>query len=179
MELTRAAREMYQLRAELDAHIEAAKQREAELRGRIRERANVLSSAAEGIDIEKVKLAKTIVYVRGFYENAGEDRASVIHDAIRQFATGEPVRQVYGDLWERYFGTKNYDRWSGQRSDHPYFMGPGHGSICFEVGILESVRKGRAQKTLTPEEVEAVIYYLTNIQRVQDAERRASQQAAA
>lgn len=179
MELTKAAQEMHQIRKDLDAHIETAKKREAELRGQIRERANVLASAVEGIDIEKITLAKTVIYVRGSYERAGEDRASVIHDAIKQLATGEPVRSVYGDLWERYFGTKNYDRWSGQRSDHPYGMGPGHGSICFEVGVVEAVRRGRLQASLSSEEIEAAIYYLSNIQRVQEAESKASQQAAA
>jgi hypothetical protein len=179
MELTKAAQEMHQIRKDLDAHIEAAKQREAELRGQIRERANILSSAVEGLDLDKVNLAKTVVYVQGSFERGGADRAAVIEDAIKQLATGSPVRQGYGDLWEQYFGTKNYDVWVGQRSDHAYGYGPRHGGICFAVGVIADVRKSRPQATLTPEEVEAAIYYLTNIQRVQEAERKASQQAAA
>ncbi len=179
MELTTAAQEMYQLRKDLEQHIASAKAREDELRGQIKQRANVLASAEQGLDLEKVRLAKTVVYVNGSYDRAGDDRASVIHDAIRQLATGEPVREVYGDLWQRYFGTKSYDRWHGQRSDHPYFMGPGHGSIIFEVGLVKSVRETRTQADLTAEEVEAAIYYLTNIKRVQDAEAAAAKQAAA
>lgn len=179
MTLTTAAQEMYQLRQQLEQHLADAKKGEDELRRQIRERANILASAEHGLDLEKIALAKTVIYVRGAYERAGEDRASVINDAIKQLATGEPVRQVYGDLWQRYFGTKNYDRWSGQRSDHPYFMGPGHGSICFEVGIVESVRDKRKQSDLTADEIEAAIYYLTNIPRVQEAERKAASQAAA
>lgn len=179
MELTTAAQEMYQLRKDLEQHIASAKAREDELRGQIKQRANVLASAEQGLDLEKVRLAKTVVYVNGSYDRAGDDRASVIHDAIRQLATGEPIRQFYGDLWSHYFGTKNYDRWSGQRSDHQYGYGPGHGSIVFRVGVIEDVRKTRTQADLTAEEVEAAIYYLTNIKRVQDAEAAAAKQAAA
>lgn len=179
MELTSAAQEMYQLRKDLEQHIASAKAREDELRSQIKQRANVLASAEQGLDLEKVRVGKTVVYVRGSFDRAGDDRASVIHDAIRQLATGEPVREVYGDLWQRYFGTKSYDRWHGQRSDHAYFMGPGHGSIIFEVGLVQSVRENRTQADLTAEEIEAAIYYLTNIKRVQDAEAAAARQAAA
>lgn len=179
MELATAAREMHSLQKDLAEHLDAAKRRETELRESIRQRANVLSSSAEGIELAKVELAKTIIYANGSYSRAGEDRASVIADAIRQLSTGTPVRAVYGDLWHRYFGTKNYDRWSGQRSDHPYFMGPGHGSIVFEVGLTEDVRKNRTHADLTPEEIEAAIYYLLNLERVQAAEKSAREQAAA
>lgn len=179
MELTTAAQEMYQLRKDLEQHIASAKSREDELRSQIKQRANVLASAEQGLDLEKIGLGKTIVYANGSYDRAGEDRASVIHDAIKQLATGDPVRQFYGDLWSHYFGTKNYDRWSGQRSDHEYGYGPGHGSIVFRVGIADSVRKTRTQADLTAEEIEAAIYYLTNIKRVQDAEAIAAKQAAA
>ena len=58
-------------------------------------------------------------------------------------------------------------------------MGPAHGSICFQVGIVRDVRENRKQSDLTPEEVEASIYYLTNIHRVQEAEARAKEQASA
>ena len=179
MSLTAAAQEMYSLKKKLEDHLASSKKREEEIRSQIRQRANILSSAVEGVDLDKVNLAKTVIYVKGAYERAGEDRNSVIYDAIKQLATGLPTRAAYGDLWSYYFGTKNYDRWSGQRSDHPYWMGPGHGSICFEVGIVESVRKSRKQADLTAAEVEAAIYYLTNIQRVQEAERKAAQQATA
>ncbi|MGJ7039178.1 hypothetical protein J2Y63_002433 [Shinella sp. BE166] len=179
MQLTTAAQELHQLRKELEQHVALSKKREDELRGQIKLHANVLSSAEQGLDIEKVGLAKTVIYVNGSYDRAGQDRASVIQDAVKQLATGDPVRQFYGDLWSHYFGTKNYDRWSGQRSDHQYGYGPGHGSIVFRVGIVEDVRKNRSQADLTAEEIEAAIYYLTNIKRVQDAEADAAKQAAA
>jgi hypothetical protein len=179
MELTTAAQEMYQLRKDLEAHLAASKKREDELRAKIKQKANILASAVEGIDPDKINLAKTVVYIRGTYEGGGADRNSVIYDAIKQLATGHPLNGVYGDLWTQYFGTKNYSQWNGQRSDHPYGLGPAHGSTCFAVGLVEDVRKSRKQADLTAHEIEAAIYYLTNIQRVQEAERKAAQQAAA
>lgn len=179
MDLTTAAREMHELRKELAAHIDASKKREAELRSSINDRSRVLESAADGIDADKVALAKTIISIRGLYANGGDDRKSVISDAVKQLSTGEPVRVHYGDLWHYYFGTKSYDRWYGQRSDHPYHMGPGHGSIIFSVELTDRVRKNLTYADLTPDEIEAAIYYLMNLERVQAAEQRAREVAAA
>ena len=91
-------------------------------------------------------------------------------DAIKQLASGKPVREHYGDLWRVFFGTKNYDQWSGQRCDCEYGCGPRHGSICFRIGLTDAARK-RRQADLSADEVEAAIYYLVNLERVQEAER--------
>lgn len=179
MKLTTAVQEMHQLRQKLEEHLADAKKGEDELRRQIRERANILAPAEQGIDLDKVALAKTVIYVRGEYAKGGRDRDSVISDAISQLATGVPTQQTYSDLWLTYLGTKNYDAWSGQRSDHQYGYGPRHGSICFSVGVNSEIRSSRAPFDLTDEEVEAAIYYLTNIQRVQEAERKAASHAAA
>ena len=169
MDLTTAVREMHDLKSALAAHLEASKAEEARLRGEIRHRAEILDMSASGIDLEKVALAKTIVYVRGTYARGGDERASVIADAVKQLATGAPIRAVYGDLWRVAFGTKSYDRWHGQRTDCEYGLGPRHGSIIFQVGLVEGVRNNRTHSDLTPEEIEAAIYYLTNLERVQAA----------
>ncbi len=173
MTLTEAAQKLHQLRADLAAHETAAKKRSEEIKQEIRAKALILENATEGLDAGKIATAQSVLRVYGFYERGGDDRASVISDAIKQLATGEPVRPVYGDLWRVQFATKNYDRWQGQRSDHEYGYGPKHGSIVFSVGFTDEVRK-RDPQVLTPEEVEAAIYYLTNIQRVQSAAARAS-----
>ena len=171
--LTETAREKYELEAELSAHEQAAKARADELRREIRSRALILETATEGLDADKIDLAKTIVSIRGSYARGGDDRHSVVRDAMRQLATGEPVRAHYGDLWRVYFGTKSYDRWHGQRSDHPYGYGPKHGGIIFAVEVTRTARE-RGQADLTPDEIEAAIYYLTNLERAQAAEQRAT-----
>jgi hypothetical protein len=179
MNLTEAAKTKFELQAELAAHIAASKQREAELRSGIEKASVVLASSASGIDHDKIALAKTVIYVRGLFEHGGRDRDSVIQDAIKQLSTGVAIREIFGDLWRVSFGTKNYAQWSGQRSDHDYGYGPKHGSICFAVGLTDSVRKEKKHSDLLPEEIEATVYYLTNIQRVQAAEEAAKQAAAA
>lgn len=178
MELTTAARELHQLRADLAAHISAAEAEEKRLRAEIGKRETVLKMSAAEIDETKVALARTVIYATD-YEQGGNDRAGCVHDAIRQLATGEPVRTrtYYGDLWRVYFGTKNYDRWRGQREDHEYGYGPKHGSTCFRIGVTDEARQ-RGQADLTPEEIEAAIYFLVNLERIQRAEKSAQAAAA-
>ena len=57
-------------------------------------------------------------------------------------------------------------------------MGPSHGSIIFAVGLTNAARK-RPYADLAPAEIEAAIYYLTNLARVQAAEADAKAKAAA
>jgi len=173
MSLTDAARRIHELRAELAAHEAAAKQRTADFQREIRASALILENATEGLDSDKIDAAMRVLDIRGTYAKGGADAHSVIADAIKQLATGAPIRVTYSDLWRTYFGTKNYDAWSGQRCDSEYGYGPRHGSIVFSVGLALPVRK-RDPQALTPEETEAAIYYLTNIQRIQQAASRAA-----
>ncbi len=170
--LTEAVRELHNLSAALSAHCASATKETARLTEEIVKRRSILALSAVGIDLEKVALAKTVVYATK-YANGGTDRATCLNDAIKQLATGFPIG-AYCNLWEYYFGTKNYDRWSGQRSDHSYGCGPRHGSTCFEVGFTREVR-ARDPKQLTADEVEAAIYYLANLERIQKAEEEARQ----
>lgn len=171
-DLTTAAREMHDLQKALAAHEEATKLEAERLRAEIRSRAKTLAMAGDGLDEAKIEMAKTVVYVRGQYDKAGDDRTSVINDVIRQLSTGDPIRPHYGDIWHVAFGTKNYDGWRGQRCDSEYGYGPKHGSICFQIGLTEDLRK-MGSAALTPERVEAAIYYVVNIARVQAAEAKA------
>lgn len=169
--LTIAARELHGLNDALTAHLKYAKDEEERLRNEIRKRHEILKLTEAGIDFEKVKLARTVIFA-GDYSQGGADRASCVSDAIKQLSTGENVG--YRGLWFKYFGTKNYDRWGGQRSDHDYGYGPRHGSICFAVGINADVR-ARSPRVLTEEETEAAIYFLLNLERIQAVEKAAAQ----
>lgn len=173
--LTIAARELHGLNDALAAHLKAAKHEEERLRNEIRKRQEILKLTEAGIDFEKVKLARTVIYA-GDYSQGGTDRASCVSDAIKQLSTGMKVG--CSGLWYEYFGTKNYDRWNGQRSDHSYGYGPRHGSICFAIGLNHEVR-GRDPKVLTDEETEAAIYFLLNLERIQAVEKDAAQSSKA
>lgn len=172
MELTKAYQELYAHRAALKAHIETAEAEKKRLCAEVEKASLAIQMSEAGIDQDLIAAAKAVITVYGDFSRAGEDRHSVRADAIRQIVTGQPIRETYGDLWRVAFGTKNYDRWSGQRCDCEYGYGPSHGSICFSIGLHPEVRK-REEKTLTADEMEAVIYYLTNLERVQEAERTA------
>lgn len=136
---------------------------EARLKGIISENDRLICLARDSIDYVKVQLAETIISVSK-YTGEGEQGSCVV-DAIKQFSLGKPLQ--YKDLWKEYFGTKDYDRWSSQRSDHTYGYGPRHGSTNFMIGI----RTDKKQVDLTADEVEAVIYYLTNLKNIQGTKR--------
>ena len=144
------------------------------LRGKERRLRETIAIAGSGLDHDKIATAESILRVSD-YSKGGEDRRSCVTDAIKQFTTGAGLGP-YTDLWRHRFGTKSYDRWHGQRSDHEYGYGPSHGSIIFSVEVLPGVRNSRKQSELSTDEVEACLYYLTNIERIQSA--RATAKAA-
>lgn len=179
MNLTEAARKMHALKSNLEQHIKQSKTVEEEYRREIRDCQQILSFSEYGLDQEKIAIAEKIIFVRGKLDKAGDEAKGVISDAVKQLSLGCPNNQYNGDLWRFGFGTKDYAGWHGQRSDHEYGYGPKHGYIIFQVGIQPDVRKERNQSELTEEEVEASIYYLLNLAKIQEAKDRASSDAAA
>lgn len=153
--------EIDRLSKELALHEVAAKKESARLMSAIAEHRTFMARTEAGLDLDKIRLAETVAYVTD-YSRGGDDRDYARQDAIKWFAD-VPVTTRINNLRSTYFGTKNYDRWSGQRSDHSYGMGPRHGSTCFEIGLREDARN----RDLTAEEREAAIYYLVNIEVIQ------------
>lgn len=170
--LTDAIRSIASLRADLATHEAQAKDYAESIKAQIAELSRSVALDGAMLDQDKIDLARRVLFVGGAYARAGEGRASVIQDAVAFFATGP---KPYKDLRQGYYGTKNYDRWSGQRSDHPYWAGPSHGSICFRVGLTDEARK---RDEFSAEEVEACLYLLTRIEAVQQAEDAAKAGAA-
>jgi hypothetical protein len=154
-----ACKSLADLRAEFD-------KKQNELNAEIVRNQNIINLAENSLDYQKVQIAETIIYASKY---TGEgDQKSCITDAIKQFVSGEPIRKEYQDLWIGFFGTKNYDRWSSQRSDHSYYCKPRHGYTNFEIGLTRPFRDSkRAHSDLTLEEIEAVVYYLTNLENIQ------------
>jgi hypothetical protein len=179
MDLTTAAREMHELRKELAAHIDASKKREAELRSSINDRSRVLESAADGIDADKVALAKTIISIRGLYANGGDDRKSVISDAVKQLSTGSPCAFTMATCGTTISARNHMTAGTVNAVITLTTWGRATGSIIFSVELTDRVRKNLTYADLTPDEIEAAIYYLMNLERVQAAEQRAREVAAA
>lgn len=122
-----------------------------------------------GMDAEKIDLGLSVLEIYGTYTGGGDDRASVIRDAVHWLATGKS--KAYAGLDREYYGTKRYDRWYGQRSDHQPGMGPSHGSIIFSVGLKRARVPDRREfeRALSLEEREAAIYTLLNLERIESA----------
>lgn len=125
-----------------------------------------------GLDSSIILHAEHVIYVRGLYKDAGEDRARCLEEAIQRILSGG------GPMFQEYSGTKSYDRWHGQHSNHPYGMGPRHGYIIFQIGLISPIRQ-RETKALTEDEINACVYYLRNLEKIQDAEEKAKQVAKA
>lgn len=160
--LAEAVRTIGILNAQLAEHEGAAAIETNRLRSLIAEQKIILERTATGLDLDKIALAETVIYATT-YDNGGEDRDSVVRDAIKKIAAGIPMGEEYCNLRTHSFGTKNYDRWQGQRSNHPYGMGPRHGWLCFQVGLWPDAR----DRDLTEAECDACIYYLLNLREIQ------------
>ncbi|BCJ86484.1 hypothetical protein [Effusibacillus dendaii] len=100
----------------------------------------------KGIDLNKIKIAESLLRVKGLSYGQYNDRC--VTEAIKDIAQGAPK------MSEGYFGVKNYAHWTHQESDHPYGYGPRHGSIVFSVGLKNPKEK------LTEEQKECCLYYL-------------------
>ena len=175
MDLVEKYSELFGLRRELSDHVNSAKATTTDYRRRIAACEREIGLNAAGFDQTKIDLAKTIIEA-GDYASGGDERQSCVDDAIRQFVLGKPAHS-YLNLWTRYFGTKNYDRWIGQREDHQYGYCPKHGSTVFRIGLKPEVR-AFPQSELTPEQVESCVYYLTHLACIQEIEKSAVKDAA-
>lgn len=125
-----------------------------------------IGNAKAGLDNDRIANALSILKLRGSYTNGGQDKASVIRDAVDWLATGKCG--AYRGLDELDFGTKSYDRWYGQRSDHEW-GGPRHGSIIFQIGLKD--RKAE----LTEDQRSDAIYFLLNIEAWESAKATSRQ----
>ena len=135
-----------------------------ELECAIKQQKQKLQLLLDGSDLQRVELAESVLKVRGLYKNAGEDRRSVIEDAIKEFASNRGAAFAH-----KYFGTKDCAHWHGQRCDCSYGMGPKHGWIVFSIGLESEARK----RDLSDEELNAVLYYLRSIDRIQNSKETA------
>lgn len=162
--LAESVRELARLRADLAEHERLSAATKDSLIRQINGLLTTLNQTEAGLDTSRILLAEHVVFATD-YSKGGDERGSARQDAIKYIATGTPLRGGYGDLRREYFGTKSYDRWHGQRSDHSYGMGPTHGSMIFRIGLTPEART----RDLTEEERDAAIYYLLNLEAIQKA----------
>jgi hypothetical protein len=145
---------------ELAAHRTAAAARDAELVSRIRSIQLAMNLHDRGLDAAKIAAGKAILEIRGTLARAGDAGPSIIEDAMAEVTAGG------GRLKSEYFGSKAFQGFHGQRENHLYGYGPQHGFIVFKVGLSHDARI----RNLNAEEIDAALYYLVNLDRVQAAE---------
>lgn len=180
MSLFDATYEKHILQDELWTLQKTFEEQRTQITNRIKQYNEVIQIHTSSLDLDKILIAEKYLHVRGSYKQAGEGRESVINDAISWFTTGKVLWKdsgavnPYKNLWTRYFGTKSYDRWHGQREDHEYGYGPRHGYMIFEVGLHREFRQGKDPQVpisheLNEEELNAILYYLMNLEKIQQA----------
>lgn len=127
----------------------------------------------QGLDEQQIALARTVITVRGTYRNAGKDREQQVEAAITDLLAGAP------ELRSTYFGTKNYDCWVGQAVRLNYGYRPAHGSVVFAIGLTDKRIATIESRPLTDAETSAAVYYLRNLDKIQQAELAGEAKATA
>lgn len=146
--------------ADLKELIEDFIEEKKEIEDKIKEHHNVIAQYMDNLDISKIKTAEKILEVKGRLDENPSEQFNVIKDAINDIINGGE------GLWTQYFATKYYDSFYHQRCDNPYGHGPKHGYITFAVGLSKGIRE-REHKFLFEHEIEACVYYLTNLAAIQ------------
>jgi hypothetical protein len=154
-EITLRKLQLESARAELRKHYESESNRLTAELVKVSEQLNFVNS---GLSEEMIRRGKEIVYF-GKSENNSK-RKECVTDAINDLASG------CERLKSRYFGTKDYDRWSDQREDHEYGYGPGHGYMVFKVGLTATAREMVSNGTMSDHDIECAIYCLMNIDEI-------------
>jgi hypothetical protein len=167
-DLTEACAAELAAREELRKHREDAAKRERALRNALSVARECVSLASCGLDNDKIRLARSVLYLSGAFSNSAPKRGAV-QDMIDWLATGEKC--TYHTPATGYFGVKIYSGFGEQREDHEYGFGPKHGSTVFAVGLREPKRE------LSSDEREAALYYLLNIEAITTAAASAREAA--
>lgn len=152
------------LRADIAAEIARHKEKVDAIQWEFREAEERIQRISNDIDESACLLAEHVIRVGGLYVKAGDERASALNAAVAELVRGG------GRLFSEYIGTKSYDRWHGQHVSHEYGMGPRHGRMIFSIELSRPVRD---RGSLTEDEINAALYYLRNIERIQAAHQAA------
>jgi len=169
MLLTQLLREREQLEESLTVLTEEYLGLKNKLTSEIAQIGTEIEQCNNGLDVDKIKLAETVIRVTKSSYTTRPKVEECIKSAIRKI-----VEDGGGTLWKEYIGLKDYAHWSDQRSDHPYCMGPKHGDITFRIGLTDSVLS-RDPQVLTYEEIDAVAYYLTFLGDIIASEKSAAE----
>lgn len=161
--ISKIIKERLALEAELKAMTESFERRKKEITQQISQHKEQEQIVSSGLDLEKIELGKKVLYVYGNPYERCQDTKFDGSNTLAKLAIAD-ILDGCKHLRKEYFGQKRYEGYH-QRSDHPYYCGPSHGSIVEEVGLRNR------EKELSDEEVEAAVYYLTVWQQLPEANK--------
>lgn len=167
MSIADLAKKVFEARKQVAAERERHERESARLKADVDEAARLYQIALNGLSVDMVSIAESVISVRGAYDRSG-DQPRVVLDFIKWLATGECG--YYSNPKAQYLGTKNYDRWNSQRCDCEYGMGPRHGSVNFAIELKREYRQDGAE--MSAEQRDACIYYLENLSSIQSAKKQ-------
>ena len=168
VELTQRLRDLYEEEAIFTKEYQTRKK---EVTCKIMTTREELTQETMGLDSGRILRARAYVGVEGLHyivKGVG-DTQEMLRDAINAIADGGRR------LLHEYFGCKNYDRWTCQRSDHTYGCGPRHGSTVALIGLTRPIRDAmRAHGTeLSMGARDDILYMLYNLERIHKSEEEA------
>lgn len=156
LEITLLIKELEEEQHKLEVMYETDK---AALKKKLTEAENIKAILVSNFDYDKIHLVRERVNFTGIYKWWGVgETASTLAACIRDVANGCSFIRT------KYFGCKNYDRWTCQDSCHTYGMGPSHGTIVFSIGLNHKFRQELdAGAIIDSDFINAFLYVLHNI----------------
>lgn len=145
----------FELERQRQAQLEDHKSKLKKIDSRAEEVESLIRAGKKGFDTDRVAMARGLVKVGEV--NSGERR-----NCVQRF-----IRKLTEDpkwLESNYCGVKVYSGFGEQGEDHRHGYGPRHGSIVFRVELKKP--------SLSASEVDCVLWYLLNIEKIQEAEKQ-------
>lgn len=156
MNLVEITRKLAEARAELAKNKEEYESKQKVVSFKILELQRLEKMAMGDLNLEKIALAEKYLNVYMVDKKLQGDDGWAIDEAIKNI-----TKENCGRLKEKYFGTKNYDRWNHQGVSHLFGYGPAHGGVVFSVGLTKLGRDGAHM--MNELEKDAMIYLLNNL----------------
>ena len=160
MGLTEIVKKRLELQNELRQIQKSFLDKKFDLNKKINECSKTELFLSNGLDHDKIKLARTVIYTEGNISRDNDEHVRIDQLAIEDIANGALK------LKNEYFGIKEYSGFI-QRDDHKYGFGPKYGSIIAEIGLKSSAMS----RNITVEESDACIYFLKNFDKIFEIEK--------
>jgi hypothetical protein len=154
-------KERFEKQKELSKITDEFNKEQKRLDSEIQELVRLESVGQNGIDLEKVQIAETVLSIQGDPYGRVDGGYTTIADlAVVDIAKGCEFMKT------QFFGNKTYSSYY-QRCNCEYGYGPRHGGIRDSIGLKRNYRK----EELTDEQKDACIYYIKNYKAISELQK--------